>query len=239
MNRLAATSVALVLAALATTASAQTPSPSTVDLKSGSGQTVGQATLTQAGSSVEIRVTASGLAPGQHGIHLHAVGQCDGPDFTTAGGHFNPASKQHGLKNPQGPHAGDMPNLEVGADGRANQTFRTDMVTLVSGPTSVFDADGTALVIHAMPDDEMTDPAGNSGPRIACAVVARGTAPAAAAPAAAPAAAAPAAQTAARPAAQPAQLPRTGLAGPDLAGLGLALGGLLLGAGDWARRRGR
>jgi Cu-Zn family superoxide dismutase len=109
-----------------------------------------------------------GLPSGKHGFHLHAVGKCDPPEFTTAGAHFNPGRKRHGLKSAQGPHAGDLPNLEVGADGSGKLEYVTKLVTLGSGPASLFDADGTALVIHANPDDDVTDPTGNSGGRIAC-----------------------------------------------------------------------
>jgi Cu-Zn family superoxide dismutase len=135
--------------------------------------------LEQRANGVTVSVTLQGVdvvKPGEHGIHLHAVGKCDGPDFTTAGGHFNPGGKKHGARNPEGPHAGDLPNLMVGPGsatqgGYAYQATATG-VTLATGPASLFDGDGTALVIHANPDDHMTDPAGNSGGRVACAVLA-------------------------------------------------------------------
>jgi Cu-Zn family superoxide dismutase len=134
--------------------------------------------------ALTVNVTAAGaLAQGAHGIHFHAVGKCDGPDFTTAGGHFNPANKQHGLDNPNGPHAGDLPNFTVGpstaSQGGYTFTATTNMISLTPGPASIFDADGTALVIHAGMDDEKTDPAGNSGSRVACAVLTQGAATAA------------------------------------------------------------
>lgn len=107
-----------------------------------------------------------------HGLHIHAVGKCEPEtNFTTAGGHFNPYSKKHGTKNPEGPHAGDMANLVVGADGTAKTEITASLVTLGADVNSLFDADGSALVIHAGPDDETTDPTGNSGARIACGVV--------------------------------------------------------------------
>ena len=144
----------------------------------GAGRAIGNVRLEQRGNGVTIDVTFQGVdvvKPGEHGIHLHAVGKCDGPDFATAGGHFNPAGRQHGLQNPAGAHAGDLPNLVVGP-GTATQSgyaYRATAagVTLAAGPTSLLDADGTALVIHANPDDEVTDPTGNSGGRIACAVL--------------------------------------------------------------------
>jgi Cu-Zn family superoxide dismutase len=127
------------------------------------GEPRGIATFFSDGQRTEIKVQAAGLPPGVHGIHLHAVGRCEGPDFKSAGGHWNPAGKQHGHDNPLGAHLGDLPNLTVGADGRgaANFSIQGDMA----------DADGTSLVIHAQPDDNKTDPSGNSGDRIACAVL--------------------------------------------------------------------
>lgn len=149
-------------------------------LVDGKGDSIGSVTVTQEANQVRLIVRlndASVVMPGEHGVHFHAVGKCDGPDFTSAGGHFNPSAKKHGLRNPAGPHAGDLPNFSV-APGTRNQngpgyTFVTTspMVTVTPGPASIFDADGTAFVIHQGPDDEMTDPAGNSGGRIACAVL--------------------------------------------------------------------
>lgn len=136
------------------------------------GNTIGLATFTQdANDTVRVNVTVSGLTPGLHGIHIHDKGICIGPSFTSAGGHYNPLGKEHGLLNPKGPHAGDLPNLEVGADGKGYMNVTTKLVTLSPGPTTLFTANGTALVIHAGPDDLITDPAGNSGARIACGVI--------------------------------------------------------------------
>ena len=108
-----------------------------------------------------LSIEAVGLPPGAHGLHLHAVGRCDGPDFSSAGPHWNPANRQHGSENPQGSHLGDLPNLDVGADGNGSVTLTV--------PSGFLDQDGAALVIHASPDDYRTDPSGNSGARISCA----------------------------------------------------------------------
>jgi Cu-Zn family superoxide dismutase len=119
---------------------------------------------------VHVELQLSGLPPGEHGIHFHAVGKCEGGTtaFSTAGAHYNPIGRQHGLNNPAGPHAGDAPNVIVAADGTAKTNFTTDRVTLTDGSTTLFDADGSSIVIHAAADDQMSQPAGNSGARIAC-----------------------------------------------------------------------
>jgi len=143
------------------------------DLVNAEGAKVGTAEFTQIPEGVKIDVTVSGLTPGLHGFHIHAVGQCQPPDFKSAGAHFNPYGKQHGLKNPEGPHAGDMQNLQVNADGTGTAEVLDKLVTLVEGPNSLFHEGGTAIVIHASPDDQMTDPAGNSGARVACGPIVR------------------------------------------------------------------
>jgi Cu-Zn family superoxide dismutase len=139
------------------------------------GAAIGTAQLTQdANGSVFVDIASISLPAGSHGIHFHEVGQCDGstsPSFSTAGGHYNPLGKQHGLQNPAGPHAGDNPNVTVPATGAGEISFSTDRVSLTPGTTTLFDADGSSLVIHAGPDDQLTNPAGNSGGRIACGVV--------------------------------------------------------------------
>jgi Cu-Zn family superoxide dismutase len=145
----------------------------TADLKNTPGQTVGTATFTEVSGGVRIVVEVRGLPPGEKGVHIHEVGKCDPPGFTTAGGHFNPGKRQHGLRNPGGPHAGDLPNIRVEADGNGRLETTTSRVTLSGGPTSLFDGDGSALVVHAAPDDFQTDPTGNSGARIACGVITR------------------------------------------------------------------
>jgi Cu-Zn family superoxide dismutase len=121
---------------------------------------------------VRVAVTGYRLPPGGHGLHIHAVGRCDPPDFTSAGGHFNPGGKQHGRSNPAGPHSGDLPNLVVAASGEAGLDITTKAITLGPGPNSIL-AQPTALVVHANPDDDRTDPTGNSGGRIACGVITR------------------------------------------------------------------
>ena len=139
------------------------------------GNTVGQLTLTQQGrDSVRVTVESTRLPAGVHGTHLHTTGRCDPPGFTTAGGHLNPTARQHGTRNPRGPHLGDLPNLTVGADGTGRMEA-TVAGSTTPGQAPLFDADGTSLVVHAGADDMMTDPAGNSGARIACTVVAAPT----------------------------------------------------------------
>ncbi len=140
-------------------------------LRNAEGQVLGMAIFTQEPQGVRISVTVKGLSPGEHGIHIHAVGKCEPPDFLSAGPHFNPTNKKHGLNNPEGPHAGDLPNLVVGEDGSAVYEHITDRVTLTPGELSLFDEDGSSLIIHAGPDDQITDPAGNSGARVLCGVI--------------------------------------------------------------------
>jgi Cu-Zn family superoxide dismutase len=120
---------------------------------------------------VVLRLQAWGLPPGIHGFHIHESGVCDSPAFETAGGHFNPFRKKHGLQNPDGPHAGDLPNLIVPEDGKVFMTLAIRRVTLGEGKNSLLPLQGTSLVIHADPDDGQTDPEGNSGARIACGVI--------------------------------------------------------------------
>lgn len=141
------------------------------DIVNAQGQKIGVAKISAAKDGIKIEVDVSQLPPGTHGIHIHSIGKCEGPDFASAGPHLNPYTKKHGKDNPEGPHAGDLLNIEVKADGRAKTTLHDAMVTLNDGPNSVFHDGGTALVIHAKEDDYKTDPAGNSGPRIACGVI--------------------------------------------------------------------
>ena len=142
-------------------------------LRNADGKEVGKATFADAKGGVKIQVKVTGLTPGKHGIHLHAVGKCDPPDFKSAGAHFNPGEKHHGLQNPEGPHAGDLPNLSIGNNGKGKGAFTLKGVTLAEGKGSLLGPEGAAIVIHAAPDDQKTDPAGNSGDRVACGVIQR------------------------------------------------------------------
>jgi superoxide dismutase, Cu-Zn family len=146
-----------------------------VALVNTSGANVGVAQLTQDSQGiVTLRVTVSGLPSGTHGIHFHEVGLADpaaSPAFSTAGEHYNPASRKHGISNPQGTHAGDLANIEVDATGKGLLVTTTDRVSLSAGPTTLFDNNGTSLIIHANGDDQVSDPSGNSGGRIAGGVV--------------------------------------------------------------------
>lgn len=139
-------------------------------VRNAQGQSVGTLRVEPVGQGTRVVLRVMGMPPGAHGTHLHAVGRCDAPGFTTAGGHWNPTGRQHGLRNPQGAHLGDLPNLVVAADGTGELTA-TIPVPYVPGAGSMLDPDGTALVVHATADDQVTDPSGNSGARIACAVV--------------------------------------------------------------------
>lgn len=142
-------------------------------LKDKDNKQVGVATLIETPDGVRVAVTGYRLPPGTHGLHIHAVGQCDPPEFTSAGAHFNPGNKQHGKLNPTGPHAGDLPNLVVAASGEGGIDVTTRGFTLTQGATSVMGDKGSAIVVHANPDDDKTDPTGNSGARIACGVIAK------------------------------------------------------------------
>jgi Cu-Zn family superoxide dismutase len=166
-------STVLAVALLAPSFALASPA-ATAQLQDAAGKPVGAATFSAVQGGVQVKVKVSGLKPGPHGFHVHAAGLCEGPDFKTAAGHFNPSGKKHGLDSPAGHHGGDLPNLVVGADGTGEATSTLAGVTLDEGVDSLFHAGGTAVVVHADADDGKTDPAGNSGARIACGVVQRG-----------------------------------------------------------------
>lgn len=147
------------------------PQSAHADIINSQGQKIGAATLTQTGGGVQIQATVSQLPPGTHAMHIHTVGKCEGPDFKSAGGHFNPAGKQHGKDNPAGAHAGDLSNIDVDASGNATVTQLASAATLADGANSLFHEGGAAIVIHEKADDYKTDPTGNAGGRIACGVI--------------------------------------------------------------------
>ena len=142
----------------------------TAPLIDGAGRAAGRATVREVAGGLRVTLDVRGLPAGTHGAHLHTVGSCTPPDFASAGPHWNPAGTKHGSMNPQGPHAGDLPNLLVGRDGRGT------LGVVLAGATmdALLDADGAAIVVHAAADDLSTDPSGNSGARLACGVLVRG-----------------------------------------------------------------
>lgn len=142
----------------------------TADVRDASGRSLGTLTFADVASGIAVAGRLSGLAPGEHGLHIHAVGRCDPPAFTTASGHWNPTGHAHGAQNPGGPHLGDLPNIVVAADSTVLVSATTSGGSL-RGTNALLDADGAAIVIHAGPDDYRSDPAGNSGARIACGVI--------------------------------------------------------------------
>jgi superoxide dismutase, Cu-Zn family len=159
-----------IVAALALPSVAIAKSPTaTATLIDASGKTIGTAMIKDVGHGLELRVKARGLEVGVKAIHLHAVGKCEMPKFVSAGPHWNPAMKMHGKDNPMGPHAGDLPNLTVGANGRTSYKTVAHGFMLM-GEAGLLDADGGAVIIHAKPDDYKSDPTGNAGDRIVCGV---------------------------------------------------------------------
>lgn len=146
------------------------PATANASLKTADGKDTGTVTATAGEGTIAISIAAMGMTPGDHGIHIHTVGKCDGPKFESAGAHWNPTGSKHGLSNPQGSHGGDMPNLTIAADG----TGKLDYTIKDAALDQMMDADGAAIVIHAKADDQKTDPSGDSGDRLACGVFQKG-----------------------------------------------------------------
>ena len=145
------------------------------DLRDKNDNIVATADFRELEEGILITLRTKDMSPGIHAVHIHAVGKCEPPEFAAAGGHFNPGNKKHGLKNSDGPHAGDLPNLYVTKSGSGRFQTVNDRITLTSGVNTIFDSDGSALIIHAAGDDNVTDPSGSSGDRIACGVIVKGT----------------------------------------------------------------
>ncbi len=149
------------------------PATARATLKDAAGKSIGEASLRETPSGVLIAVDLSGAPAGVHAFHVHGTGKCEPPKFDSAGGHLGAAAKQHGFLNSAGPHAGDLPNVHVPADGRLSFEVLLPGATLSSGSGALLDADGAALVLHAAADDYRTNPAGAAGDRIACGVITR------------------------------------------------------------------
>jgi superoxide dismutase, Cu-Zn family len=153
-----------------------TPAPpaAAAQLTEAGGRVVGRAVFLQEGGGVRILIDVAGLPPGTKAVHIHEKGRCDPPSFESAGGHFNPDKREHGTSNPRGSHAGDLTNITVDDAGRGHLEVTATRVSLDKGPTFLFDADGSALIVHEGPDDLRTDPDGKSGARVACGIIVPG-----------------------------------------------------------------
>lgn len=159
------------LVAMAFTRARAGDATATAEMLNAEGKKIGSASFSETADGVKIHVRLEKLPPGMHAMHIHTVGECHNPDFKSSGAHFNPFGKKHGARNPDGPHAGDLPNFEVKADGTAEIDVTAKLVTLKEGKNSLFQTGGTCLMIHEKADDESTDPTGNAGERLACGVI--------------------------------------------------------------------
>jgi superoxide dismutase, Cu-Zn family len=175
-RKLNVVALAGILFLLIYTANAGAQNQARADIKDAEGKSIGSGSLRETKDGAVMTVNVKGLPQGLHAVHVHSVGKCEGPAFTSAGPHFNPMNKNHGLKNAAGPHAGDLPDMYVEKNGTGRYEVLIDSMTLGAGQTSVFDADGSTVIVHVTADDNVTDPAGNSGDRIACGVITKGAA---------------------------------------------------------------
>ncbi|MBC7387453.1 MAG: superoxide dismutase family protein [Cryobacterium sp.] len=168
---LATASISLLLSVPAFAKEEAKSAPLTVAMKNSAGEDVGTIILTETNKGVKLGLDLHGLTPGEKAIHFHETGDCTGPKFTSAGGHFNPLGKEHGKKSKNGKHAGDLDNIKVSKGGTVKSDLKTDLVTLSPSDHSLLKTGGTAVVIHAKEDDYKSQPAGDAGDRVACGVI--------------------------------------------------------------------